>query len=63
LRGGWRQLRGGDQASPQHFLLVFAVEQQESREQILNVPKQVVGFPAELALTGRHLFPTLPNAA
>jgi hypothetical protein len=56
-------LRGGDQASPQHFLLVFAVEQQESREQILNVPKQVVCFPAELAFSGRHPFPTLANIA
>ena len=56
LSGGGRQLRCGDETPLQHFLLIFAVEQQESRKQILDVPKQFINFPARLALAHRHPF-------
>jgi hypothetical protein len=58
-----RQLRGGDQTAPEHFLLVFAVEQQKSREQVLDIPKQILNIPTGLALAGRHPLPPLAKTA
>jgi hypothetical protein len=63
LTGGWRQLRGGHQPAPQHFLLVFTVEQQQPREQILYVAEQIPDLAAGLALIRRHPFPPLAMTA
>jgi hypothetical protein len=63
LAGGWRQLRGRNQAMPEHFLLVFAVKQQQSWEQILNVLEQAFDFRESFAFVGRHPFPPWAIAA
>jgi hypothetical protein len=59
LAGNRGQMRRRDQTAPQYLLLVFTVEQQQSREQILDVPKQGHDLAASFALTGRHPFPPL----
>jgi hypothetical protein len=63
LTGRRRQLRGGNQAAPEHFLLVLTVKQQQSREQILDVPEQIPDFTASLAFAGRHPFPPRAKTA